>query len=92
MVANARQSRQDVIGSCAVFFFSGDVYQGCTLTFPQFIVMFRSRFSDVFSSHLATFGPQELENDITDFFSGNRAETFLCALLVLILNRKQDIK
>ncbi|KKA26923.1 hypothetical protein TD95_004892 [Thielaviopsis punctulata] len=57
-----------------------------------FIVMFRSRFSEVFSSQLATFGPQELENDITDFFSGNRAEAFLCALLVLILNRKQDIK
>ncbi|KAL5614771.1 hypothetical protein BROUX41_004860 [Berkeleyomyces rouxiae] len=54
--------------------------------------MFRARFNDVFSSHLVTFGPQEFENDITDFFPGNRVEAFLCALLVLILNRKQDIK
>ncbi|KAL2886649.1 hypothetical protein HOO65_060479 [Ceratocystis lukuohia] len=65
------------------------VDSGC---FAHFIVMFRARFNDIFSAHLATFGPQEFENDITDFFPGNRVEGFLCALLMLILNRKQDVK
>ncbi|RDA92211.1 hypothetical protein CP533_5715 [Ophiocordyceps camponoti-saundersi (nom. inval.)] len=57
-----------------------------------FIVMFRSRFSDAFPKSLAHFGPQELERDISDPVPGERVEHFLCALLGLLLNRKQDVK
>lgn len=60
--------------------------------FIQFIVMFRARFSDVLPKGLATFGPQELERDIVDTTPGERVEHFLCALLGLVLNRKQDVK
>jgi hypothetical protein len=41
---------------------------------------------------MAQFGPQELEQDITDIPPGDRVESFLCALLSLVLNRKQDVK
>ncbi|KYK57846.1 hypothetical protein DCS_04859 [Drechmeria coniospora] len=58
----------------------------------QFIVMFRSRFSDAFPKSLAHFGPQELERDINEPIPGDRVEHFLCALLGLLLNRKQDVK
>ena len=54
--------------------------------------MFRSRFNEAFPKSLANFGPQELERDITDSGPGDRAEHFLCALLGLLLNRKQDVK
>ncbi|KAG5930385.1 hypothetical protein E4U42_001631 [Claviceps africana] len=57
-----------------------------------FIVMFRSRFSDAFPKSLAHFGPQELERDIVEPIPGDRAEQFLCAVLGLLLNRKQDVK
>ncbi|KAH6664348.1 hypothetical protein F5X68DRAFT_161043 [Plectosphaerella plurivora] len=57
-----------------------------------FIVMFRSRFNEVFPKSLSNFGPQELETDITDSPPGQRVENFLCALLGLLLNRKQDVK
>ncbi|PHH85113.1 hypothetical protein CDD83_875 [Cordyceps sp. RAO-2017] len=57
-----------------------------------FIVMFRSRFSDAFPKSLAHFGPQELERDVVDSLPGDRVEHFLCALLGLLLNRKQDVK
>ncbi|KAM5376581.1 hypothetical protein ACJA88_006904 [Fusarium oxysporum] len=57
-----------------------------------FIVMFRSRFNDAFPKSLAHFGPQELERDIVEPIPGDRAEHFLCALLGLLLNRKQDVK
>ncbi|KAG6037520.1 hypothetical protein E4U41_005028 [Claviceps citrina] len=57
-----------------------------------FIVMFRSRFSDAFSKSLAHFGPQELERDIVEPIPGDRVEHLLCALLGLLLNRKQDVK
>ncbi|KAG5951270.1 hypothetical protein E4U53_003453 [Claviceps sorghi] len=57
-----------------------------------FIVMFRSRFSDAFPKSLAHFGPQELERDIVEPVPGDRAEQFLCAVLGLLLNRKQDVK
>ncbi|GKT53807.1 hypothetical protein ColTof4_05968 [Colletotrichum tofieldiae] len=57
-----------------------------------FLVMFRSRFSDAFPKSLANFGPQELERDIIDNPPGERVEAFLCALLFLLLNRKQDVK
>lgn len=54
--------------------------------------MFRNRFTDVFPKSLAHFGPQELERDIVEQIPGDRVEAFLCALLGLILNRKQDVK
>ncbi|TAQ90419.1 hypothetical protein B7494_g1240 [Chlorociboria aeruginascens] len=57
-----------------------------------FIVMFRSRFTDAFQKSLPNFGPQELERDIVDTVPGEQAEQFLCALLGLLLNRKQDVK
>ncbi|KAG6202941.1 hypothetical protein E4U50_005976 [Claviceps purpurea] len=57
-----------------------------------FIVMFRSRFNDAFPKSLAHFGPQELERDIVESVPGDRAEQFLCAILGLLLNRKQDVK
>jgi hypothetical protein len=58
----------------------------------QFIVMFRSRFTEAFPKSLANFGPQELERDIVDIVPGEQVEHFLCALLGLLLNRKQDVK
>ncbi|KAF4996102.1 hypothetical protein FGRMN_4695 [Fusarium graminum] len=58
----------------------------------QFIVMFRSRFQDAFPKSLTHFGPQELERDVVEPIPGDRAEHFLCALLGLLLNRKQDVK
>ncbi|KXH51663.1 hypothetical protein CNYM01_06786 [Colletotrichum nymphaeae SA-01] len=57
-----------------------------------FLVMFRSRFNDAFPKSLANFGPQELEQDIIGSPPGERVEAFLCALLFLLLNRKQDVK
>ncbi|KAK7908610.1 hypothetical protein PG985_015913 [Apiospora marii] len=57
-----------------------------------FIVMFRSRFDPVLPKSLPNFGPQELERDITDSVPGDRVELFLCAVLGLLLNRKQDVK
>ncbi|KAI0128488.1 hypothetical protein BJ170DRAFT_653287 [Xylariales sp. AK1849] len=57
-----------------------------------FIVMFRSRFNDAFPKSLPNFGPQELERDVMDSVPGDRAEHFLCAVLGLLLNRKQDVK
>jgi hypothetical protein len=54
--------------------------------------MFRSRFNDAFPKSLAHFGPQELERDVVEPTPGDRAEHFLCALLGLLLNRKQDVK
>ena len=58
----------------------------------QFIVMFRSRFTESFPKSCPHFGPQELETDIVDNPPGDRAEGMLCALLGLLLNRKQDVK
>ncbi|OHE96088.1 hypothetical protein CORC01_08625 [Colletotrichum orchidophilum] len=57
-----------------------------------FLVMFRSRFNEAFPKSLANFGPQELEQDIIGNPPGERVEAFLCALLFLLLNRKQDVK
>lgn len=54
--------------------------------------MFRARFTEVFPKSLANFGPQELERDIVETVPGERVEHFLCALLSLLLNRKQDVK
>ncbi|KAG9235513.1 hypothetical protein BJ875DRAFT_458914 [Amylocarpus encephaloides] len=57
-----------------------------------FIVMFRSRFTEAFQKSLPNFGPQELERDIVDTVPGEHAEHFICGLLGLLLNRKQDVK
>ncbi|OBT84485.1 hypothetical protein VE02_06410 [Pseudogymnoascus sp. 03VT05] len=57
-----------------------------------FIVMFRSRFTEAFPKSLANFGPQELERGVVDTVPGEHIEHFLCALLGLLLNRKQDVK
>lgn len=54
--------------------------------------MFRSRFTEAFPKNCPHFGPQELETDIVDSPPGDRAEGLLCALLGLLLNRKQDVK
>jgi hypothetical protein len=54
--------------------------------------MFRSRFAEAFPRSLAHFGPQELERDVVDIVPGEHVEHFLCALLGLLLNRKQDVK
>lgn len=54
--------------------------------------MFRNRFDDAFPRSSPSFGPQELEYDITEPVPGSRAEGFLCGTLGLLLNRKQDVK
>lgn len=54
--------------------------------------MFRKRFKDELPKTLPNFGPLELEQDIVQSIPGERVERFLCAILVLLLNRKQDIK
>jgi hypothetical protein len=54
--------------------------------------MFRSRFTDAFPKSLANFGPQEIERGIVDSIPGENVENLLCALLGLLLNRKQDVK
>nr|POE65278.1 hypothetical protein CFP56_34945 [Quercus suber] len=57
-----------------------------------FIVMFRSRFSEVFSSKLAHFGPQDIERGVADTLPTPQAENLLCALLALVLNRKKPVE
>lgn len=54
--------------------------------------MFRSRFNDAFPKSLANFGPQEIERGVVDSLPSEQAEDLLCALLGLLLNRKQDVK
>jgi hypothetical protein len=58
----------------------------------QFIVMFRERFREVLPRSMAPLGPQELEREIVDSTPGDRPELLLCAVLGLLLNRKQDVK
>lgn len=58
----------------------------------QFIVMFRKRFDPVMPRSLAHFGPLELEQDLLQDPPAERVEHFLCVVLGLLLNRKQDIK
>ncbi|KAK5663958.1 hypothetical protein OQA88_170 [Cercophora sp. LCS_1] len=57
-----------------------------------FIVMFRARFTEAFPKSLPNFGPQEIESAVVETIPGERVEQFLCALLGLLLNRKQDVK
>lgn len=54
--------------------------------------MFRSRFTDAFPKSLANFGPQEIERGVVDSAPSEQVEDLLCALLGLLLNRKQDVK
>lgn len=58
----------------------------------QFLVMFRKRFDSVMPRSLPHFGPLELEQDIQQDPPAERVEQFLCVVLGLLLNRKQDIK
>ncbi|CAN8096816.1 unnamed protein product [Discula destructiva] len=57
-----------------------------------FIVMFRKRFDSAMPRSLPHFGPLELEQDLQQEPPAERVEQFLCAVLGLLLNRKQDIK
>lgn len=61
-------------------------------TLWQFLVFFRKRFDSVLPKSLPHFGPIELEQDIVQNPPGERVELFLCAVLGLLLNRKQDVK
>lgn len=54
--------------------------------------MFRKRFDSVMPRSLAHFGPLELEQDLQQEPPAERVEHFLCVVLGLLLNRKQDIK
>lgn len=54
--------------------------------------MMRSRFADCFPKSVPPLGPQEIERDVLEETAGRRIEHFLCALLSLLLNRKQDVK
>jgi hypothetical protein len=63
------------------------------LTFwAQFIVMFRSRFSDHFPPKLAHIGPQDLERGVQQSIPTKEVEGVLCALLGLVLNRKKPVE
>lgn len=63
------------------------------LTFwPQFIVMFRSRFSEHFPTKLAHIGPQDLERGVQADIPTREVEGTLCALLGLVLNRKKPVE
>ncbi|WEW56578.1 hypothetical protein PRK78_002025 [Emydomyces testavorans] len=57
-----------------------------------FIVMFRSRFSDIFPKSLPNYGPQDIERVVTDTTPGDHIERLLCALIGLVLNRKKDVE
>ncbi|EEQ87121.1 uncharacterized protein BDCG_02241 [Blastomyces dermatitidis ER-3] len=57
-----------------------------------FIVMFRSRFSDVFPKSLPHYGPQDIERGVTDTVPGDHIMRLLCALIGLCLNRKRDVE
>jgi hypothetical protein len=63
-----------------------------TASAQQFIVMFRSRFSNVFPKSLPHYGPQDIENGVTDTIPGDHIERLLCALLGLVLNRKKEVE
>ncbi|KAF2490533.1 hypothetical protein BU16DRAFT_531020 [Lophium mytilinum] len=57
-----------------------------------FIVMFRSRFSDVFPTKLQNLGPQDIERGVVDPLPSPQVESLLCALLGLVLNRKKYVE
>ena len=58
----------------------------------QVICMFRSRFSDAFPKSLPQFGPQDIEQGVSESILGEIAEKILCALLGLVMNRKKDVE
>lgn len=58
----------------------------------QFIVMFRSRFSDAFPKSLPHYGPQDIERGVAETLPGEHVERLLCALVGLVLNRKKDVE
>jgi hypothetical protein len=58
----------------------------------QFIVMFRSRFSDCFPKSLSHYGPQDIENGVVSTVPGEHVENLLCALIALVLNRKKPVE
>ncbi|KAH0544421.1 hypothetical protein FGG08_001448 [Glutinoglossum americanum] len=57
-----------------------------------FIVMFRSRFSDVFPKSLPNYGPQDIERGVVDSVPAEEVESLLCALVGLVLNRKKYVE
>ncbi|KAI9791972.1 MAG: hypothetical protein M1816_003241 [Peltula sp. TS41687] len=57
-----------------------------------FIVMFRSRFHEVFPASLSSFGPQDLERGAIEPVPGQQIESLLCALIGLVLNRKKLVE
>ncbi|KAK8246585.1 hypothetical protein HDK64DRAFT_180125, partial [Phyllosticta capitalensis] len=57
-----------------------------------FIVMFRSRFNDVFPPKCPQMGPQDIERGIVDPIPSPQVEGLLCALLGLALNRKKPVE
>ncbi|KAK2825675.1 hypothetical protein FQN49_007477 [Arthroderma sp. PD_2] len=57
-----------------------------------FLVMFRSRFSDVFPKSLPHYGPHDIEKGVVEPAPGDHIERLLCALLGLVLNRKKDVE
>ena len=60
--------------------------------YAQFIVMFRSRFSDAFQKSLPHYGPQDIERGVVGSLPDENVERLLCALLGLVLNRKKDVE
>jgi hypothetical protein len=54
--------------------------------------MFRSRFSNAFSSKLPHYGPQDIERGVLEPVPGEHVEKLLCALLGLVLNRKKEVE
>lgn len=54
--------------------------------------MFRSRFSDAFPSKLIQLGPQDIETGIDGETLSPQVESFLCAILALVLNRTKPIE
>lgn len=57
-----------------------------------FIVMFRSRFNEVFPKSLPQYGPQDIERGVMGDLPDEHVERLLCALLGLVLNRKKDVE
>ncbi|KAF2143032.1 uncharacterized protein K452DRAFT_248761 [Aplosporella prunicola CBS 121167] len=57
-----------------------------------FIVMFRSRFTDVFPAKCPHLGPQDVERGVVDQLPSSHIESLLCALLGLALNRKKPVE
>ncbi|KAK3062833.1 hypothetical protein LTR53_019176, partial [Teratosphaeriaceae sp. CCFEE 6253] len=56
-----------------------------------FIVMFRSRFNEVMPSKLPNYGPQDIERGVMAEPPSPEVQSLLCALLVLVLNRKKPV-